>query len=141
MRTLNDTNNKGNHKLQQIAIGCDKYLIDIVALQEHRLKITDGNEINYQKLNGWTLAHTSSSQKSRVVAILYNERVSKALINIARISERVIAAHLHGNPRVCVIFAYAYNLIEKKLPKLRNKTRLLWFYKSLSQANKKKQNI
>ena len=107
VRTLNDTNNKGNNKLQQIAIGCDKYLIDIVALQEHRLKITDGNEINYQKLNGWTLAHTSSSLKSHGVAILYNERVSKALINIERISERVIAAHLQKNPRVCVISAYA----------------------------------
>ena len=111
VRTLNDTTSASSqsigHKLQQIAAGCDKYLIDIVAIQEHRLKITDGEDINFKHFDSWTLAHTNSSHTSHGVAVLFNKRIAQVLVNVERKSDRIIATHLQGNPRVCVISAYA----------------------------------
>lgn len=111
VRTLKDTTSASDrnigHKLQQIAIGCDKYHIDIVALQEHRLNTSDGDDIDYQHFDGWTLAHTSSSPTSHGVAILYNKRVAKVLSSVEHKSDRIIVAHLQGNPKMCVISAYA----------------------------------
>ena len=116
VRTLNDTTSESSHnighKLQQIAVGCDKHQIDIVALQEHRLTTIEG-DYDTQTLGGWTLAHTSSSHKCHGTAILFNERIDKFLINIERKSDRIIAAHLRGNPRMCVISAYAPTEVSK----------------------------
>jgi len=111
VRTLNDTTSELSHnignKLQQIAVGCDKHHIDIVALQEHRFKIIGDENIHREHIDGWTLAHTSSSQTCHGVAILFNKRIDKVLINVEHKSDRIIAAHLQGNPRMCVISAYA----------------------------------
>jgi exonuclease III len=41
------------------------------------------------------------------VAVLYSERTKKVLITVDKISDRIIATHLQGNPRVCIISAYA----------------------------------
>lgn len=111
VRTLKDTTSETNHnigyKLNQIIAGCNRYAIDIVAIQEHRLKTSDGEEIGYQSHDGWTLAHTSSSHICHGVALLYNERIEKVVLSVERRSDRIIAVHLQGNPRMCIISAYA----------------------------------
>ena len=112
VRTLADTitnNTYTTHKLHQIIVGCEKHNIDIVAIQEHRLKITNGENINYLQtnLNGWTLAHTNSTHDSHGVAILYSRRLASHLASVEFKSKRIIAAHLRGNPKMCIISAYA----------------------------------
>jgi hypothetical protein len=49
----------------------------------------------------------NSSRTSHRVSLLYNKRVSKALVAIERKSGRVIAMQLDGNPKICIISAYA----------------------------------
>lgn len=73
-----------SNKLQQIVVGCEKYLMDIVSIQEHRLKTTNGTDIEFvtKDLNGWTLAHTNSSKTSHGVAILFSAKIAKLLINV-----------------------------------------------------------
>jgi exonuclease III len=41
------------------------------------------------------------------VTILYSERIKKVVTSVDKISDRIIATHLQGNPRVCIITAYA----------------------------------
>ena len=95
-------------KLQQIAVGCEKHNIDVVSIQEHRLTITDGNDINQvdMGLDGWRLAHTSSSHASHGVALLFRKRVAQVLLNVERKSDHIIAVHLQGNPSMCIISTY-----------------------------------
>ena len=113
VRTLRNTETETgptiSHKLQQLVVGCEKYDLDIVSLQEHRLHTENGEDLNFisNNLNGWTLAHTDSSQHSHGVALLYSKRIAQLLTNVEYKSDRIIAAHLQGNPRVCVISAYA----------------------------------
>ena len=112
VRTLADTTN-GNvyitNKLQTIVDGCEKYHIEIVAIQEHRQKTTAGNNIGKMTTaNGWTLAHTDSDHHSHGVAILYSPKIDKVLSGeVVFKSKRIIAAHLKGNPKTCIISAYA----------------------------------
>ena len=107
VRTLADSQNISN-KLQQIVDGCEKYQIDIVSIQEHRLKINEDIQIKHQLLaNGWTLAHTNSNQQSHGVAILYSKRISQLQPSVEFISNRVIAMHLKGNPKTCIVAVYA----------------------------------
>jgi exonuclease III len=109
VRTLNDSTSSQtiSHKLLQITNGCKKHKIYVVAIQEHRLKTTNSDDINYITLNAWTLARTNSSHTSNGVTLLYSKRVSKALVAIERKSDRVIAMQLDGNPKICIISAHA----------------------------------
>jgi exonuclease III len=107
--TANETSANISHKLQQLIVGCNKYQLDIVSIQEHRLHTSNGDNLEYisQGLQDWTLAHTDCTTQSHGVALLYSKRISQVLINIEYKSDRIIAAHLQGNPRVCVVSAYA----------------------------------
>jgi len=113
VRTLRNTETKTgtiiSHKLQQLVAGCEKYHIDIVSLQEHRLHTTNGENFNIlnKDLNGWTLAHSNSCNTSHGVAILYSNNISQVVDHIECKSDRIIVAHLRGNPRVCVLSVYA----------------------------------
>jgi hypothetical protein len=79
VRTLNDSTSSQtiSHKLLQITNGCEKHKIDVVSIQEHRLKTTNSENINYITLDEWTLAHTNSSHTSHGVALLYNNAYLK----------------------------------------------------------------
>jgi exonuclease III len=109
VRTLADTTTSKAHitnKLQRIVDGCEKYHIDIVCIQEHRLKTNEN--INYITTDsGWILAHTNSNHQSHGVAILYSKRISNIISGVVFKSNRIIAAHLNGNPKTCIIAAYA----------------------------------
>ena len=109
VRTLADTTRETDrgirHKIQQIIAGCEEHNIDILAIQEHRLTSTE--PINYLRLDDWTLAHTTSSVECHGVAHLYNKRIAPLVIAIDRKSDRIIATHINGNPKLCIISAYA----------------------------------
>ena len=69
VRTLNDTicTETGElitHKLDRIIADCERYDIDLIALQEHRLHTNDQIEFSYyHQHDKWTLAHTNSTSK------------------------------------------------------------------------------
>ena len=108
VRTLNDTVGQEvtiSHKIQQLIIGCETNNIDILAIQEHRQK---GIEDLTTILHGdWTLTHTRSSHDCHGVAFLYSKRLRQYISSVVRKSDRIIVAHLQGNPKVCIISAYA----------------------------------
>lgn len=61
VRTLNDTicRKTGElimHKVDRIITGCEKYHIDLVAVQEHRLRTS--NTVGYKKYSSWTMIYT-----------------------------------------------------------------------------------
>ena len=109
VRTLADTTRESGrdirHKLQQIIAGCEENKIDILAIQEHRLVTQDS--ISYVNNGDWTLAHTNSSLECHGVAIIYSKRIKPLILGIEHKSDRIIAAHIEGNPRLCIISAYA----------------------------------
>jgi hypothetical protein len=108
VRTLNDTVTPEytvTHKIERIIAGCESNNISIVAIQEHRLKSTD--PLNYVLHGDWTLVHTTSSHHNHGVAILYSKQIAPFIASMVWKSDRIIAAHLHGNPKMCVISAYA----------------------------------
>lgn len=110
VRTLADTKREGGrdicHKLQQLIAGCEKHSIDFLAIQEHRLKSTDPVSFQHHD-RGWMLAHTNSSSECHGVAALYSARVAKLVYSVQHKSDRIIATHLEGNPKICIISAYA----------------------------------
>lgn len=106
VRTLNDTNKPNvKHKIQQLINGCERHQIDILTIQEHRLKTE--TPIKIEKYDDWTLVHTNSTHDSHGVAILYNKQIKQQVIAPERVSDRILALHLDGNPKMCIISAYA----------------------------------
>ncbi len=108
VRTLNDSSFVGRrvaYKLPQIIAGCNTHGIDIMCIQEHRQHTT--TELGEQHIDGWTLTHTNSSHTSHGVAVLYSKQIEPFVTSVVYKSGRIIALHLQGNPKVCVICAYA----------------------------------
>ena len=63
--------------------------------------------MNYQLLGDWTLIHTTSSVECHGVSHLYNKRIAPLVIDIDGKSDRIIATHINGNPKLCIISEYA----------------------------------
>ena len=89
---------KVSHKIEQILTGCEMNNISIVAIQEHRLKTT--SDINLDQYGTWTLAHENSSHECHGLAILYHQQTALLVTSITKKSERLIALHLNGNPKM-----------------------------------------
>ena len=113
VRTLNDTicietGELITHKLDRIIADCERYDIDLIALQEHRLHTNDQIEFSYyHQHDKWTLAHTNSTSKCHGVALLYSNKIAQLNPTVTYKSERILVMHLNGNPKVCIISAYA----------------------------------
>ena len=99
VRTLNDT------VCQQLINGCETNNIDKLAIQEHRQKGTE--DLTTTPHGDWTLIHTRSSHDCHGIAFLYSKKIKQYITSVVRKSDRIIAAHLEGNPKVCIISAYA----------------------------------
>ena len=111
VRTLNDSDFGAGHtieqKLDQLINGCTAQNIDIMCIQEHRQK-SPNNDLNEVLKHGWTLAHTHVTPRTcNGVAVLYSKEIRSFVTATEQISDRIIALHLQGNPKVCVICAYA----------------------------------
>ena len=107
MRTLNDNvchDVTISHKIQQLINNWVTNKIDILAIQEHMQKGTE--DLTTIPHGDWTLIHTRSSHDRHGVAFLYNKRIKQYITLLERKSDRIIAAHLQGNPKVCIISAY-----------------------------------
>ena len=108
VRTLKTSVSEGvkvSNKTDRIIAACEKYHIDIVAIQDHRLKTKDSYAT--QLLGDCTMIHTNSPHKCLGIAILYNKRFAPHVKNTFKKSDRIIAIRLKGNPEISIISAYA----------------------------------
>ena len=96
----------GTGKAEQIAAACDKYGIEIIALQEHKKKTS--SELEFTNVDHGLLVKASANERGQGgVALFFNKKAKETLQSVTKISERIILAHLDGNPMLSVISAYA----------------------------------
>ena len=127
VRTLADTNFESStrptvkNKTEQLIRGCQQMNIgiDILCIQEHRLKTKPGEELNNIKSGNWTLIHSDSTHQSHGVAVLLSDRAFNIISSVTMVSTRIMAIHLKGIPKMCVISAYAPT--EVALPSVKDK--------------------
>ena len=75
-------------------------------LPRHTITSTHLTEsINYQRLDDWTMAYTTSSVKFHGVAHLDNKIITALVLAIDRKSDRIFATHINGSPKLCIISA------------------------------------
>lgn len=105
VRTLNDSG-----KQYQLAAGCKKYDIDIVVIQEHRQRFDE--ELKYTDLENGLLVQVSAivngiGASTGGIGMYFSPSTSQRLQSCEKVSDRIMVAHLEGNPMLTVIGAYA----------------------------------
>lgn len=105
--TYNVRTHYQKEKFHQLTTGCSEQNIDIVGIQEHRL-ITD-KAINQDSIDReWLLAYVSATwERQGAVGILLTKEMSKHLRTVEKVSDRIIKAHLEGNPALSIVIGYA----------------------------------
>lgn len=86
--------------------------IEILGIQEHRIVLPDPDNIEYRTIgsgyfvisSGW---RNESQASQGGVGLLIGRRAKKALLDVKRISARVLRADFDGNPRTTVLVAYS----------------------------------
>ena len=99
-------------KPNELAYLAEKYEIDVMCIQEHRIYHDDVN-IKYHDIGkGWVLV-TSSATKAENnatiggVGLLLSPKAFKSVCAIENIDSRIIIATFNGNPLVTIISCYS----------------------------------
>ena len=106
-RTLNSKT-----KFSELIAVSEKYEIDIICVQEHRLYHPDISIKVHEMGKGWQFA-TSSAVKAENnstiggVGILLSPTAYKSLLNIESIDPRTMIATFNGNPQTSIISCYS----------------------------------
>ena len=110
--TFNIITFKNDCQSSELVASAIEHDIDIICIQEHRLYHKD-IDIKYNILNyGWTLV-TASSWKNKSnssiggIGLLLSPSAIKSLINVEKISPRIITANFNGNPITTVVSCYS----------------------------------
>ena len=125
VRTLQSIN-----QLPELTANAEKYLIDIVCIQEHRIFHPDDNLKYHNAGKDWTLI-TSSAWKNTVnatiggVGLLISPFAMKSLNSIENILPRMMIATFNGNPVTTVISCYSPTNVS-------DEEQVLTFYEQLS---------
>ena len=99
-------------KLGEITELAERYTIDIMCIQEHRMYHEDDILKYHDLAKGWKLV-TSSCVKNSVnasiggVGLIMSPKATKALLSIETINERIMIATFNGNPKATVISCYS----------------------------------
>ena len=95
-------------KTQQLFAGCIEAGVDIVGIQEHRLITSNPTDELWSEDKQWVLIYsTASRERHGGVGILMSKCIYKCLQGVESISNRIITATFHGNPKVTVTSVYA----------------------------------
>jgi len=105
-RTLNPS-----ARLNELVLSAMNQQIDIIAIQEHRIFHPDV-DLKFDKIEGYHLITASCSKNSSNssvggVGLLLSNRAMENLLNIERISPRVLIADFEGNPKTTVLSCYS----------------------------------
>ncbi len=95
-------------KSHQLFMGCAEAGLDIVGIQEHRLICQSPTQELWSDDRKWVMIYGSSSQQRHGgVGILMSKNIYKCLQSVVAITERIIHATFHGNPKLSIIVIYA----------------------------------
>ena len=95
-------------KSHQLFAGCTEAGVDIVGIQEHRLITTNPTNELWSDDKQWVFIYsTASKMRHGGVGILMSKRIYTCLQSVESISNRIITATFHGNPKVTVTSVYA----------------------------------
>jgi exonuclease III len=95
-------------KIHQLFTGCTDAGIDIIGIQEHRLITTNPTDELWSDDKNWVLIYsTATDQRQGGVGLLMSKQIYKCLQNVNSISNRIITATFHGNPKLTVTSVYA----------------------------------
>ena len=114
------TSFKSDRQSSKLVASTIEHDIDIICIQEHRLYHKD-IDIKHNILNyGWTLV-TASSWKNKSnsrnggIGLLLSPSATKSLINVEKISPRIITANFNGNPITTVVPVIAQQMFLMKM--------------------------
>ena len=95
-------------KTHQLFAGCTDAGVDIIGIQEHRLITTNPTDELWSDDRNWVLTYsTATNERQGGVGILMTKQIHKCLQSVETISNRIITATFHGNPKVTVTAVYA----------------------------------
>lgn len=103
--TLNCRSTLNSGRLFELANGCNRYGIDMMALQEHRLQTTE--QLGQIEGEDGVLIFASANKGQGGVGLFLSKQAKKRLLWHERISERIVVVHLEANPILTVIAAYS----------------------------------
>ena len=94
-------------KEHQLIEGCTKYKINLLAIQEHRTRLKEAT-FEWNKERTWLkyLASANGQRGGGIGFYFYKETIY-AVQEVKQVSERIIVAHLNGNPQMTVVNFYA----------------------------------
>ena len=105
--TLNCRSTLNRGQLYELASGCKRLKIDVVALQEHRRQTTGAEVDELEIEDGLLIFSTATRSGQGGVGLFLSKHVKQRLLWHERVSDRILAVHLNANPVVTIISAYS----------------------------------
>ena len=90
-----------------MAQGCKKLGIDLVGLQEHRLKTSNIIDRVEDELGGLLVLTSANDRGQGGVGIYFSKRSKDRLLSCEQVSERILISHLEAKPNITVVSAYS----------------------------------
>ena len=95
-------------KLHQLFTGCADAGIDMIGIQEHRLFTTNPTEELWSEDRNWVFIYGSATNlRVGGVGFVISKPIYRCLRKVEVISERILHATFHGNPRLSITVVYA----------------------------------
>ena len=95
-------------KFNQLTTGCSEQNIDIVGIQEHCLITDKAIDQEWSTDGEWLFAYASASwERQGGVGMLLTKGLGKHLRTVKKVSDRIIEAHLEGNPALSIVIGNA----------------------------------
>ena len=102
----------GESKFGELTHLSERYGIDVICIQEHKIYHPGENMKYYNMGDGWTLA-TSSAEKAcnnatiRGIGMFLSPMAYRSLLNVESINSRIMIATFNGNSKVTVVSCYS----------------------------------
>lgn len=95
-------------KTHQLFMGCSDAGIDIIGIQEHRLITKEPTEELWSEDKNWVLIYSSATdQRQGGVGLLMSKHIYSCLQSVTPVTDRIVSATFHGNPKLTVTAVYA----------------------------------
>ena len=116
--TYNVRSLRGSGKEYQLTTGCEKFKINIIAIQEHRHKLDEEIKMSWNNEKTWLKAYTSANEDGNGgIGLLFDKKTASSLKQVEKITERIMIAHIDGNPQITLIACYAPTNLADELAK------------------------
>ena len=112
MGTFNANTLRSEHRASECEQRRADVGIEILGIQEHRIVLADPNSIEYRTIGtGYFVISSAWRNQSQAanggIGLLLGKKAKKALLDVKRISDRILRAEFDGNPRTTILVAYS----------------------------------